>query len=84
MSAFHQYNPFFKFKTGGANKTRTWAIAGLTDAVTDDDVLENSLIFIQHTSAHDGRWRVSVSAGSFTVTSSDPEAATVTYTYLIL
>ena len=81
MASLQDHIPFLRYKT---RISRTWATAGLTDAVTDADARLNSNILIEHTSAYDGRWRVTVAAGSFTVTSSDPEAATVTYSYVIL
>lgn len=65
-------------------KSRTWATTGNTDSVTDSDVKSDSVILIMHTSLPMGRWYVTVSAGSFVVTSSDTEAAATTYDYIII
>lgn len=63
---------------------RTWATTGNTDTVTNADVKTNSLIVITRTSVSAGMWYVTVSSGSFVVTSSDSESAGTTYNYLVL
>lgn len=81
FGSLQRHIPYLKYKTV---QTRTWASAGNTDTVTDSAVYANSLIFIMPTSAFAGRWYVTVSDGSFIVTSSDAENVTVTYDYLII
>lgn len=73
-------NPF-KNKTVN---TRQWATLGNTDSVTDEYCYTNSVIYIMNTSTYAGNWYVTVSEGSFVVTSSNSEATTVTYSYIIL
>ncbi len=66
-------------------RTRTWASAGNTDTVTDKDVKDNSIIVIMNTSARNGRWYVSsISNKTFTVSSSDVEDGSPTYSYEVI
>lgn len=65
--------------------TRLWATGGNTDTVTDPYVHTNSMILINNTSAFVGPWYVTVSQGSFIVTSANSETATTTtYSYIVL
>lgn len=65
--------------------TRLWGTTGTTDTVTDAYVHPNSFVAIQNTSAFVGPWYVTVSQGSFVVTSANSETATTTtYSYIIL
>ena len=76
--------------------TRAWASTGNTDTVTDDSVQATSQVVIMNTSARAGNWYVSnitptsstggvVTSGSFTVTSSSSETATITtYKYILI
>jgi len=74
--------PPFVYKTVN---TQEWATTGNTDTVTDSYVHSNSVVVIMNTSAHAGLWYVTVSEGSFVVTSSDAESATTTtYSYIVL
>ena len=82
MATLADFLPFLRYK---AVVSRTWATTGNIDTVTDGDVKANSHICIQRTSLSVGQWYVTVSNGSFVVTSSDVESATnTTYNYLIL
>lgn len=58
--------------------SQAWATNGNTHTVTDANVHSNSLIVLQNTSARNGLWYVTVSEGSFVITSSDSESATTT------
>ena len=57
-------------------------VSGNTKTVTDANVKANSVVFIMHTSAWVGHWYITVSAGSFLITSSDAEN-NATFKYLI-
>lgn len=84
MSALHQFIPFLKYRSV---KTRTWASAGNSLVVTDDDVRGNSIIVIHHTSAYAGLWYISAipdAGGSFTINSSAVEDGSPTFRYEIL
>ena len=82
MATLADYLPFLRYKT--ANSV-TWTTTGNTHTVTNGDVKANAHICIQHTSVPVGTWSITVSNGSFLVTSSDVEAATnTTFNYLIL
>jgi hypothetical protein len=75
------YNPSLMYETRSSN---TWTTSGNTNTVTDGNVRSNSIILIQHTSDFSGRWYITVSSGSFLITSSDSEGTNVTFKYLIL
>lgn len=64
--------------------TQTWTTLGTTHTVTDGRVATNSVILIQHTTVPAGRWSIAVADGSFVITSSDSEATTCTFNYIIL
>jgi len=65
--------------------SQAWTTTGNTHTVTNAHVKANSQIVIMKTSASAGQWYVTVSAGSFVITSSDVETATTTtFKYLIL
>jgi len=83
MPAPHQHFPYFKYR---AKKTGTWPTAGNTRTITDEDVRENSLVVISHTSAYNGSWFVTVPSGggSFTITSSAVEDGSPTFDYELL
>ena len=74
------YDPALRY---GDRDSQTWAANGNTHTVTNSKVTASSLIFLQHTSDHDGRWYITVANGSFTITSSDAESTSVTFNYLI-
>lgn len=78
-NSLQNYIGFLKHKSLTAE---TWS-AGNTHTVTDPDVKENSFILVMPTAAVAGRWYVTVSNGSFLITSSDVEAAGATFHYLI-
>lgn len=69
------YSPYLRYKT---MNSVAWETTGNTCVVTDANVHSNSLISIMNTSARNGLWYVTVSEGTFTVTSSDSESATTT------
>lgn len=75
-------NPF-KNKTVN---TKVWTTSGNTDVVTDEYCYPNSIIEIQNTSAFNGNWYISSQTeGTFTITSTNGETATITtYSYIIL
>lgn len=83
MRSLQKSVPYLRFK---AAKTGTWANPGNIHDVEDNELLDNSVIVIMHTSAYNGRWRVSaISAGvSFRIISSDPEDSGTTFSYEIL
>jgi len=60
----------------------TWA-SGNTKTVTDAHVRAGSLIVLMPTSLPAGRWYITVSAGSFIITSSDAES-NATFKYRIM
>lgn len=76
-----QYDPALKYDS---RTSQSWTTTGTTHTVTDVRVKANSHIVIMHTSAYAGRWFITVSAGSFLITSSDAESAGATFRYLIL
>lgn len=63
---------------------QTWGTAGNTKTVTDGAIKSTSKVLIHHTTIPNGRWKVVCSDGSFTVTSSDAESASLTFEYIIL
>ena len=64
---------------------RTWATGGNTDTVIDANVHPTSYIAITNPTLPAGKsWQVVPSQGSFTITSSDPESAGITYYYRVL
>ena len=75
------YNPSLRYDT---EASQSWTTAGNTHTVTDANIRTTSFIVIMHTSAHNGRWYVTISAGSFVITSSDAEETSATFKYLIL
>lgn len=77
-----QYDPVFAFVPP---PTRIWLTTGTTDVVTDGACHPSSIVVVNpvnNTPA--GFWKVVVSQGSFTVTSSDSESAGLTYNYMLL
>jgi len=66
--------------------TDDWDTTGTTHTVTDDDVKSNSFICFgfSETELPAGRWGHTCSSGSFTITSTDSEAAGLTFSYIIL
>lgn len=74
--------PMLKFKD---SSNESWTTTGNTHTISDPDIKENSLIFIQNVGAYNGRWRISsISNGSCVITSSDSETSGTTFKYLIL
>ncbi len=68
-----------------ASPTRIWLTSGNTDTVIDAAVHPSSGIVVTPVSSVPaGFWKVVVSQGTFTVTSSDSESAGLTYNYTIL
>lgn len=65
-----------------SRSTYTWT-SGTTLTVTDANVKADSIIVIMPTSIPVGHWRVTVSSGSFLLTSSDAESS-ATFKYVIL
>lgn len=77
-----QYNPAMQ---NTLNTLRIWLTTGNTDTVIDATVHPSSSILVTPSgSVPAGFWKVVVSQGSFTVTSSDSESAGLTYNYAIL
>lgn len=65
--------------------TRIWLTSGNTDVVIDASVHPSSNVVltpVNNTPA--GFWKLTIGQGTFTVTSSDPESAGLTYNYFIL
>jgi len=87
MSTGHQSPqsslPPFAFKEVN---TTTWGSGGNTVTITDAYVHPNSFIVLQVTGStpQAGEWAVSVSQGSFTITSSDAESSTLPISYIVL
>jgi hypothetical protein len=76
------YLPAFKYCD---RDSQSWTTTGNTHTVTNAHVDANSQIVIMNTSVKAGNWYVTVSQGSFTITSSDVETATTTtFNYIIL
>ena len=75
-----QHLPALRYEISEA---QTWT-SGNTHTITDNNIRSDSRIFIMHTSAYDGRWHITVSEGSFIITSSDSENGSPTFVYLIL
>lgn len=69
------YSPYLRAKV---LTSQTWTTTGNTNTVTDANVHANSLIVLNNTSIPNGLWKIVVSEGSFTITSSDSESATTT------
>lgn len=65
--------------------TGTWGTGGNTCVITDAGIKPNSdlRIWVTGTTPAIGRWSWTCSAGSATVTSSDPENSTLTVSYYI-
>ena len=77
-----QYDPAMQ---NAPQTTRVWLTTGNTDTVIDATVHPSSTVCVSATGAIPaGFWKVVVSQGSFTVTSSDSESAGLTYNYAIL
>jgi len=67
--------------------TGTWGADSNTCVITDEYIHPNSLVIVYATSVSAqpaGRWSVTVSQGSATVTSSDSESSTLPISYVIL
>ena len=75
------YEPALRY---GDRTSVTWATNGNTNTVTNSKITASSHPIILHTSAYAGRWHITVSDGSFLITSSDSETTSVTFNYLIL
>ena len=76
-----QYDPALMY---GDRDEQTWAAIGNTNTVTNSKIRTSSIILIMHTSDYNGRWYITVSDGSFLITSSDSEGTSTTFNYLIL
>ena len=75
-----QYDPSW----GVPCPQRIWGTTGNTDTVYDASVHPGDCVIVTPVGANPaGFWRVVVSQGSFTVTSSDSESAGLTYNYFI-
>lgn len=77
QNAAHQI-PHFRYLSKAINTFTS----GNSQTITNSAVEANSVIVIMHISAPAGRWRVTVSDGSFVITSSDSESS-ATFKYLI-
>jgi len=75
------YSPFLRNKTLPSG---SWTTTGNTDTITNPNIHSNSFIQVMPTSAYAGRWYYTVTEGQCVITSSDPESAGTTYTFLIL
>lgn len=75
-----QYDPSW----GVPCPQRIWGTTGNTDTVIDASVHSGNCILVTEVGSQAaGNWKVSVSQGSFTVTSTDSESAGLTYNYFI-
>ena len=75
-----QYDPSW----GVPCPQRVWLTSGNTDVVIDASVHTGDCIIVTPVGASPaGFWRVVVTQGGFTVTSSDSESAGTTYNYFI-
>ena len=75
-----QYDPSW----GVPCPTRVWLTTGNTDVVVDASVHTGNCILVTPVgSTPAGDWKVVVTQGGFTVTSSDSESAGLTYNYFI-
>lgn len=91
MASPNKYQPGLAYI---APISRTWATTGNTDTVTDVNITNSTAVVIIHTGVPAGFWKVVVTpttvngatltAGSFTVTSSDAEQSGLTYSYKYL
>lgn len=72
------YMPSLKFD----DKASVTFTSGTTHTVTNKKITARSVVVIMHTSVPNGRWSIAVSAGSFTITSSDAETS-ATFKYLL-
>lgn len=57
--------------------------SGTSHTVTNNQIDASSIILIEHITVPAGRWGIAVSAGSFTITSSDSESS-ATFKYIII
>lgn len=77
-----QYDPSW----GVPCPQRVWGTTGNTDTVIDASVHPGDCIItttLSGSQIQQGTWRVTVSQGSFVVTSTDSESAGLTYNYFI-
>lgn len=82
---YANYEPFLRYKGAVTSITRTWATTGNTDTVTNVNVHSNSVVVVNPVASQPaGLWKIVVSEGQFVVTSTDSEANTLTYNYLVL
>ncbi len=66
--------------------TTTWGAGGNTCTVTDEYVHANSVVLVQVTGSTPPAdfWAISVSQGSFTITSGSGENSALTISYIVL
>ena len=66
--------------------TTTWGTGGNTCTITDTYVFANSTVILTVTGSTPakGNWSITVSEGSFVITSSDAESSTLPITYIVL
>lgn len=76
-----QYDPGLAIPS---SPTRIWGTTGNTDVVIDASCHPSSCIVVTPTSTPNGIWKIVVSQGTFTVTSTDSETAGLTYNYTLL
>lgn len=75
-----QYDPSW----GVPCPTRVWGAAGSTDTVYDASVHTGNCILVTPVGAlPNGDWKVVVTQGGFTVTSTAAESTSMTYNYFI-
>ena len=72
------YNPSLRFDS---RDTQTWT-SGTTKTVTDGAVTSRSIILVTPSVLPAGHWKIVVSSGSFTITSTDAETS-VTFNYIV-
>lgn len=66
--------------------TGTWGSVANTCVITDEYIHPNSAVFawVTGTTPAAGRWSITVSQGSATITSSDGESSTLPVSYIVL
>ncbi len=81
--SFQNYDGWARYKVPA---TVLWGSTANTCVVTDAKVSTNSFVEVNvtGTTPQAGRWAVTASTGSFTITSSDAESATLPISYIIL